>query len=318
MEYQRLGQAGVKVSRLSLGSWVTFSKQVDLNLAAECMSVAFDYGVNFFDNAEVYANGKSEQIMGEVIRKLNWPRMKYMTSTKFFWGITDGPNEKNTLNRKYLMHAIQGSLKRFNTDYFDLVYCHRPDSETPMTEIVWAMHDMIDRGYALYWGTSEWTGDQILSAYAVAEKYNLRAPVVEQPEYNLLRREKVEVDFLPVFEKYQMGLTTWSPLASGVLTGKYLNGNMPSGSRLDLKNMSWLKDEALNQRSISRVEKFVKVANELSTDPAALAIAWCLKNKNVSSVITGATSIDQIHKNMKALDVVPKLTPEIMTILNQI
>ncbi len=318
MQYQRLGQAGVKISRLSFGSWVTFSKQVDLKLATECMSVAYDYGVNFFDNAEVYANGKSEEIMGEVIKKLNWPRMKYMTSTKFFWGISDGPNERNTLNRKYLMHAIQGSLKRFNTDYFDLVYCHRPDPETPMTEIVWSMHDMIDRGYALYWGTSEWSGAQILEAYAVAEKYNLRAPIVEQPEYNLFRRDKVETDFLPVYEKHQMGLTTWSPLASGILTGKYLNGKIPEGSRLDLKSMSWLKDDALNQKSISRVEKFVKIANDLSVEPAALAIAWCLKNKNVSSVITGATSVDQIHKNMKALDVVSQLSDEVMTILNQI
>ncbi len=318
MQYQRLGQAGIKISRLSIGSWVTFSNQVDLKLAENCMAAAFDHGVNFFDNAEVYAGGKAEEIMGAVIKKLNWPRMKYMTSTKFFWGITDGPNEKNTLNRKYLMHAIQGSLKRFNTDYFDLVYCHRPDPETPMTEIVWSMHDMIDRGYAQYWGTSEWSGAQILEAHAVCEKYNLRAPIVEQPEYNLFRRDKVETDFLPVYEKHQMGLTTWSPLASGILTGKYLNGKIPEGSRLDLKSMSWLKDDALNQKSISRVEKFVKVANDLSVDPAALAIAWCLKNKNVSSVITGATSVDQIHKNMKALDVVSKLSEEVMTVLNQI
>jgi voltage-dependent potassium channel beta subunit len=318
MIYQRLGKAGVKVSRLSLGSWVTFSKQVDLKLAEQCMSVAFDYGINFFDNAEVYAHGKSEEIMGAVIQKLNWPRMKYMTSTKFFWGITDGPNEKNTLNRKYLMHAIQGSLKRFNTDYFDLVYCHRPDPETPMEEIVWAMHDMIDRGYALYWGTSEWSAEQILQAYAVAEKYHLRAPVVEQPEYNLFRRDKVETEFKPVYEKHQIGLTTWSPLASGVLTGKYLDGKVPEGSRLGMKSMGWMKDEALNPQSMKRVQTFVDMAKELNVQPAALGIAWCLKNDNVSSVITGATSVDHVHQNMKALDVLPKLTDEIMVKLNKI
>lgn len=318
MLYQRLGQAGVKVSRLSFGSWVTFSNQVDLKLAENCMAAAYEYGINFFDNAEVYAGGKSEEIMGAVIQKLKWPRMKYMTSTKFFWGITDGPNERNTLNRKYLMHAIEGSLKRFNTEYFDLVYCHRPDPETPMEEIVWAMHDMIDRGQALYWGTSEWGAEDILEAYAVAEKYNLRKPVVEQPQYNLFTRDKVEREFLPVYEKHQMGLTTWSPLASGVLTGKYLNGQIPEGSRLSLKSMGWLKDEVLNPASTQRVEKFVTVAKDLSCEPAALAIAWCLKNKNVSSVITGATNVEQIHKNMKALDVLPKLTDEVMTVLNQI
>ncbi len=318
MLYQRLGKAGIKVSRLSLGSWVTFSKQVDFKLAEQCMAVAYDYGVNFFDNAEVYAYGKSEEIMGAAIQKLNWPRMKYIVSTKFFWGITDGPNEKNTLNRKYLLHAIEGSLKRFNTEYFDLVYCHRPDTETPMEEIVWAMHDMIDRGYTLYWGTSEWSVEQILEAYQVCEKYNLRAPVVEQPEYNLFRRDKVETEFLPVYKKHQMGLTTWSPLASGVLTGKYLDGKVPAGSRLGLKSMSWMKDEALSQSSMLRVQKFVLVAKELSVEPAALGIAWCLKNENVSTVITGATSVEQIHQNMKALEVLPKLTDEVMKILSDI
>lgn len=313
MEYRKLGKSGVKLSQLSLGSWVTFQNQLDIKKAERCMSAAYDYGVNFFDNAEIYANGKSEEIMGKILRKMTWPRMKYLVSTKFFWGISDGPNEKNTLNRKYLMTAIEGSLKRLKLEYVDLVYCHRPDPETPMEEVVWAMHDMVSRGYALYWGTSEWSAEQIKKAFQVAEKHHLRKPVVEQPQYNLLHREKVEKEFSPLYkEDYGIGLTTWSPLASGLLTGKYLNNKIPKGSRLSMKNLNWLKEESENLQIQNKVKNFIEIAKDYSLDPAALALAWCTKNPNVSSVITGASSVEQIHKNMKALDILPKLTNELM------
>lgn len=316
MEYRRLGQAGLKVSALSFGSWVTFSNQVDTKLAANCMAAAYEHGVNFFDNAEVYAGGKSETIMGEVLKKLEWPRLKYIVSTKFFWGITDGPNERNTLNRKYLLNGITGSLKRLQMDYVDLVYCHRPDPNTPIEETVWAMHDMIERGYALYWGTSEWTAAEIDQAYQVAEKYHLRKPVVEQPQYNLLWRDRVEKELTPIFEKYGTGLTTWSPLASGLLTGKYLGGNVPEGSRLSLESLGWLKEDALNNEKTEKVKKFVGIAKEYSFDPAQLALAWCLKNKNVSTVITGASKVEQVHHNMKAMDLVSKIDSELLSKLN--
>lgn len=318
MEYRRLGQCGLKVSALSFGSWVTFSNQVDTKLAVNCMAAAYEHGVNFFDNAEVYAGGKSEEIMGEVLKKLEWPRLKYIVSTKFFWGITDGPNERNTLNRKYLLHGITGSLKRLQMDYVDLVYCHRPDPNTPIEETVWAMHDMIERGYALYWGTSEWSATEIDQAYQVAEKYNLRKPVVEQPQYNLLWRDRVEKELAPIFDKYGTGLTTWSPLASGLLTGKYLGGNVPAGSRLSLESLGWLKEDALNSEKTKKVEKFITIAKEYSFDPAQLALAWCLKNKNVSTVITGASKVEQVHHNMKALDLVSKVDAELLKKLNAI
>lgn len=318
MEYRRLGQAGLKVSALSFGSWVTFSNQVDTKLALNCMAAAYDHGVNFFDNAEVYAGGKSEEIMGEVLKKLEWPRLKYIVSTKFYWGITDGPNERNTLNRKYLMNGITGSLKRLQMDYVDLVYCHRPDPNTPIEETVWAMHDMIDRGYALYWGTSEWSATEIDQAYQIAEKYRLRKPIVEQPQYNLLWRDRVEKEYAPIFEKYGMGLTIWSPLASGLLTGKYLGGKIPEGSRLALENLGWLREESLASEKTNKVQKFVNIAKEYSFDPAQLALAWCLKNKNVSTVITGASKLEQVHHNMKAMELVSKIDADLLKKLNSL
>ncbi|MFN3453782.1 MAG: potassium channel beta subunit family protein [Pseudobdellovibrio sp.] len=318
MNYRRLGQAGLKVSELSFGSWVTFANQVDVNLAKNCMAAAYEHGVNFFDNAEVYANGKSEEIMGEVLKQLKWPRLKYIVSTKFYWGISEGPNERNTLNRKYLMNGITNSLKRLQMEYVDLVYCHRPDPQTPIEETVWAMSDMIDRGYALYWGTSEWSAKEITEAYEIAEKYNLRKPIVEQPQYNLLWRDRVEKEYAPLYDKYGMGLTTWSPLSSGLLTGKYLNGQIPSGSRLSMENLNWLKEEALSKSNTQKVQNFVNIAKEYSLDPASLALAWCLKNKNVSSVITGASKVEQIHQNMKALEVVKKIDSELLKKMNNI
>lgn len=311
MEYRRLGKSGLKVSQLSFGSWVTFGNQMDVKACAETMAAAYDYGVNFFDNAEVYAGGKSETLMGEALKKLNWPRLKYIVSTKFFWGITEGPNEKNTLNRKYLMQAVTGSLKRLDLEFVDLVYCHRPDPNTDMEEVVWAMSDMVERGYALYWGTSEWSAAEILQAYNIAERYSLRKPIVEQPQYNLLWRDRVEKEYLPVYEKAGIGLTTWSPLASGALTGKYLNG-IPEGSRASLKSMAWLKEEILNPAHQGKIKKFVELAKQLEVTPAQLAIAWCSSNPNVSTVITGATSLAQVHENMGALKAIERLTADVL------
>lgn len=318
MKYRKVGAAGLKLSELSFGSWVTFSNQVDMKLAKELIVMAYDAGVNFFDNAEVYAGGKSEEIMGQVFKELGLPRLKYCVSTKFFWGITDGPNERNTLNRKYLMNAITGSLKRLQMDYVDLVYCHRADPDTPMEEIVWSMHDMVERGYAQYWGTSEWSEAQVTEAFEVAEKYSLRKPIVEQPQYNLLERDKVEDEFRPLFEKYNYGLTTWSPLASGLLTGKYLNNQKPAGSRLSLSNMAWLAESTLTSANHQKVAAFVELAKKFDVSPTVLALAWCLKNKNVSSVILGATKKEQLSENLKASDYAQKMPNELYTLLNEL
>jgi voltage-dependent potassium channel beta subunit len=311
MNYRRLGRSGLKVSELSLGSWVTYGNQLDTGAARECMAAAWDRGVNFFDNAEVYAAGKSEEIMGEALKKLAWPRLKYIVSTKFFWGITEGPNEKSTLNRKYLMNAIDGSLARLQLDYVDLVYCHRPDPATPVEETVWAMHDMIDRGKALYWGTSEWGTAQILEAWQVAERHHLRKPVVEQPEYNLFHRERVEREYAKLYEAIGLGLTTWSPLASGLLTGKYRAG-IPPDSRGAMPRMKFLVEGLTDKKKNEAVAKLQSVAGDLGCSLAQLAIAWCARNPNVSTVITGASKVAQVEENLAAAGVIDKLTPDVM------
>lgn len=311
MEYRRLGRSGLKVSALSLGSWVTYGNQLDAAAARECMAAAWDQGVNFFDNAEVYAAGKSEEIMGQALKALGWPRLRYVVSTKFFWGITDGPNEKNTLNRKYLLHGIDASLKRLQLDYVDLVYCHRPDPHTPIEETVWAMHDMVERGRALYWGTSEWSAAEIMAAWQVAERHHLRKPVVEQPEYNLFHRARVEKEYARLYEDIGLGLTTWSPLASGLLTGKYRDG-VPPGSRGTLPRMKFMVDDLTDREKNAVVAKLGTIAKELGCTTAQLAIAWCAANRNVSTVITGASRVEQVRENLKAADVVPKLTDEVM------
>ena len=311
MNYRRLGGSGLKVSELSLGSWVTYGNQLDTGAARECMAAAWDRGVNFFDNAEVYAQGKSEEIMGEALKKLAWPRLKYIVSTKFFWGITDGPNEKATLNRKYLLNAIDGSLARLKLDYVDLAYCHRPDPNTPIEETVWAMHDMIERGKALYWGTSEWSAAEIVAAWQVAERHHLHKPVMEQPEYNLFHRGRVEREYARLYDDVGLGLTTWSPLASGLLTGKYRKG-IPADSRGAIPRMKFLVEDLTDAKKNEAVTKLESVAKDVGCTLAQLAIAWCARNPRVSTVITGASKVSQVEENLAAAAFIDKLTPEVM------
>ena len=311
MNYRHLGRSGLQVSELSLGSWVTYGNQVDTRAARELMAAAYDAGVNFFDNAEAYARGQAEEIMGAVIRELGWPRVRYVISTKFYWGTRLGVNDTNTLNRKYLLGAIDGSLKRLGLDYVDLVYCHRPDPKTPVEETVWAMHDMIARGKALYWGTSEWSADAIRAAWDIAERHHLHKPVVEQPEYNLLHRKRVEQEYARLYTDLGIGLTTWSPLASGLLTGKYRDG-VPPGSRGAVPSYASLKDSLTDPATNALVDRLGAVARDLGCSLAQLGLAWCLKNPNVSSVITGASQAAQVSENMKAIDVVPKLDAAVM------
>ena len=311
MNYRRLGNSGLKVSELSLGSWVTYGNQLDANAARECMAAAWDRGVNFFDNAEVYASGRSEELMGEAFRKLGWPRLRYIVSTKFFWGITDGPNEKNTLNRKYLLNAIDGSLARLKLDYVDLVYCHRPDPNTPLEETVWAMHDMVARGKALYWGTSEWPASAIHAAWEIAERHHLHKPLMEQPEYNLFHRERVEVEYKSLYDEIGLGLTTWSPLASGLLTGKYAKG-VPADSRGAIPRMQFLVERLTDAARNQAGARLGGSARELGGTTAQLAIAWCARNPRVSTVITGASRVSQVEENLAAADILPKLTPEVL------
>jgi len=315
MEYRRLGRSGLKVSALSFGSWVTYGNQVEANAAVELMAAARDHGVNFFDNAEVYAVGKSETLMGEALKKLAWDRLTYVVSTKFYWGLPakfdDGVNEKNTLNRKYLTQAIDGSLKRLGLDFVDLAYCHRPDPHTPLEETVWAMHDMVASGKALYWGTSEWSAAEIYAAWHIADKHHLHKPLMEQPQYNIFHRKRVEQEYARLYGEIGLGLTTWSPLASGLLTGKYAKG-IPDGSRATLKNMAWMKDQLTDANRNATVEKLSAVAADLGASTAQLAIAWCLKNPNVSTVITGASREPQLQENMKALALSQKLDSDVM------
>jgi voltage-dependent potassium channel beta subunit len=310
VNYRHLGRSGLKVSELSFGSWVTYGNQLDEGPARECMAAAYAAGVNFFDNAEVYAKGQSERIMGNALKQLGWRRESYVISTKFFWGINDGPNEKNTLNRKYLLNAIDRSLERLQLDYVDLVYCHRSDPETPIEETVWAMHDIVRAGKALYWGTSEWSAEDILTAWRIADAQHLAKPVMEQPEYNLFHRERVEVEYAPLYEQIGLGLTTWSPLASGLLTGKY-NDGVPPGSRATVKGYEWLAQRIVDPQKIARVRQLLPIARELSCTPAQLALAWCLRNPHVSTVITGASRPEQVVENMRALAVVPRLDAEL-------
>jgi len=317
MEYRHLGRAGIRVSELAFGSWVTFSNQVDVKAAMECMSAAYEAGVNFFDNAEVYAGGKSEEVMGAALKKLGWRRGSYLVSTKFFWGINESVNEANTLNRKRLIEGINGSLQRLQLDYVDLIFCHRPDSTTPIEETVWAMHNIIEWGKAMYWGTSEWAASEIVQAIEIAERHHLHKPVMEQPQYNLFERRRFDNDYVRLYKEYGYGSTTWSPLASGLLTGKYSNG-IPKDSRGALKGYDWLKNELTDQEKIAKVHALEPIAKELDCTLSQLCIAWCLKNPFVSTVITGASRVGQVHENMKAVEVKPKITPEILEKMDKI
>ena len=317
MEYRRLGNAGLKVSALSLGSWVTYGPQVNVDSAAAILKAAYDRGVNFFDNAEAYAAGKSEEIMGAALRKLALRRESYIVSSKYFWGLTEGPNQKHTLNRKYLMQAIDGSLRRFGMDYIDLVFCHRPDPETPIEEVVWAMSDMIASGKALYWGTSMWSAEQIREAWEIADRRNLRKPQMEQPQYNLLDRDLVEREYERLYDGIGLGLTTWSPLASGILSGKYAKG-VPAGSRLSLPGYEGLKGQVLKPESIKAASDLAVLAAEIGATASQLAIAWCARNKRVSTVITGASRIEQLEENLKAIDFLPKLTAEFLARIDEV
>ena len=314
MQYRRLGRSGLRLSLLSLGSWVTYHNQVDSKAAVEMMAAAFDAGVNFFDNAEAYAGGQGEVVMGEALRTLAWPRLNYVVSTKFFWGLDragDAVNRKDTLNRKYLMQAIDGSLKRFGLEHIDLIYCHRADPQTPVEETVRAMSDIITQGKALYWGTSEWSADEIRAACEVAERHHLHKPVMEQPQYHLLHRRRVEQEYARLYEDTGLGLTTWSPLASGLLTGKY-RGGVPKGSRGALQGMGFLLDGLTSPARNAAVAALEPIAAELGGSTAQLAIAWCAANPRVSSVITGASKLAQLQSNLGALDLLPKLTPEVL------
>ncbi len=308
MEYRRLGRSGLKVSVLSFGSWVTFGPQLDGDLAARCLETAYDAGVNFFDNAEAYAGGESERIMGQAIAKLGWPRHSYVISTKLFWGIHDGVNMRNTLNRKYLLQGIDGSLERLGLDFVDLLFCHRADPETPVEETVLAMHDIVSSGKALYWGTSEWSAQEIRAAWEIAERHHLHKPVMEQPQYHLLHRERVEQEYARLYEDIGLGLTTWSPLASGLLTGKYLDG-IPAGSRASLPGYEWLRDPLTDLGANAKVRSLAVIAGELGCSLAQLAIAWCAANPRVSTVITGASGVEQLKENLGALQVLEHLDP---------
>jgi len=314
MQYRRLGRSGLRVSTLSLGSWVTYHNQVDDRAAVELMAAAFDAGVNFFDNAEVYASGRSEEVMGRALKQLAWPRLNYIVSTKFFWGLDrqgDAVNRKDTLNRKYLMQAMDGSLARMGLDFIDLIYCHRPDPHTPLEETVRAMSDLISQGKALYWGTSEWSAADIHSAWHLADRHGWHKPLMEQPEYNLFHRARVEKEYARLYEDTGLGLTTWSPLASGLLTGKYRDG-VPEGSRGAMESMSFLRDSLLDSRKNTAVAALEPIAQELGCNLAQLALAWVAHNPRVSTVITGASKLSQLQSNLGALDVLDQLTPEVM------
>ncbi|HXW95306.1 MAG TPA: aldo/keto reductase [Nitrososphaerales archaeon] len=304
MNYRRLGSAGLKVSELSLGAWVTYGAQVGENVATECMSAALQAGVNFFDNAEAYADGKAEVVMGNVIKKLGWRRESIVVSSKVFWG-GEGPNDEG-LSRKHVLEGCRNSLKRLQLDYLDLYFCHRPDPNTPIEETVWAMNHLLDEGLILYWGTSMWPAEDIVKAHEIARERGLFPPQMEQPVYNMLQRVKVEREYLPLYGKLGLGITSWSPLASGLLTGKY-NRGIPPGSRASLKGYEWLRDQIITPQNIGMVKRLEQIAKDLNCTMAQLAVAWCARNENVSTVITGATSGKQVEENMGALDVVSRI-----------
>jgi voltage-dependent potassium channel beta subunit len=309
VNYRRLGSAGLKISELSLGAWVTYGGQVGEEMATKCMSAAYDAGVNFFDNAEAYARGNAEIVMGNVIKKLGWARENIIVSSKVFWG-GEGPNDRG-LSRKHIYEACRNSLKRLQLDYLDLFFCHRPDPNTPIEETVRAMDDLIHQGRVLYWGTSEWRAADIMRAHAIAREYGLAPPQMEQPQYNMLHRDRVEEEYLPLYREIGLGTTIWSPLASGLLSGKY-NEGIPKDTRATLQGYEWLREYVITPQNIEKVKKLQPIAKELGCTMAQMALAWCLKNPNVSTVITGASRPDQVMENMKATEVAEKLSSDIL------
>lgn len=312
MEYRNLGKSGLRVSEFSFGSWITFGNQIGDTTSEDLMKMAYDNGVNFFDNAEVYANGQSEIVMGEILSKMGWNRDTYVVSSKVYFGAGGSLPTQKGLNRKHIVEACEAALKRLQVDYLDLYFCHRPDKSVPMSEVVWTMHNLIQQGKILYWGTSEWSAQEIMEAHMVAERYNLIGPTMEQPQYNMIHRDKVEVEFKQIYKTVGLGTTIWSPLASGVLTGKYSKG-IPSDSRLNREELSWLKDQRVVDDVLAKVDKMVEFAEgELGMSAAQLALLWCLKNPNVSTVILGASKTSQLEQNFKALDFKDKVTDEVM------
>jgi voltage-dependent potassium channel beta subunit len=313
MEYRRLGKSGLQLSIVSFGSWVSFKNQIDDKIADNLMGIAYDNGINFFDNAEAYANGESEKMMGRVLKMKNWDRTSFTVSSKVFFGIhgkENKPNQKG-LSRKHVMEACEAALQRLQVDYLDLFFCHRPDRETPVEETVWAMNTLIQQGKILYWGTSEWSGVEIMEAHRVAQEFKLIGPTMEQPQYNLFERYKVEKEYLPIYDFVGLGTTIWSPLASGLLTGKYNNG-IPENSRLALEDMGWLKDRLMVDDKIKKVKQLTELARELGVSTASLSIAWCIKNPHVTTAILGATKKEQLMDNLKSIEVMEKLTPEVL------
>ena len=321
MQYRRLGKSGLQVSALSFGSWVSFHKQIDDKRAEQLMSHAYDQGVNFFDNAEIYALGESEKMMGRILKKKKWDRTSYVVSSKVCFGWRGDANNKPNqtgLSRKHVTEACHEALTRLQVDYLDLYFCHRPDKQTPIEETVLAMNTLIQQGKILYWGTSEWSGVEIMEAHRVAEKYRIIGPTMEQPQYNLFTREKVENEYLGMYDTVGLGTTIWSPLATGLLSGKYNDGKSPKGSRLGMKGFEWLAERWLTKDKLDKVKKLAAVADDLSITMAQLSIAWCLKNPHVSTVILGATQKNQLVDNLGSMDALEKLTPEVMAKIEKI
>lgn len=317
MQYNNLGKTGLQISKLSFGSWITFANQIGNETADKLMTIAYEHGVNFFDNAEIYANGRAEEVMGNILQSKQWDRSSYLISSKVFFGEGGKKPNQSGLSRKHITEACHQSLKRFKTDYLDLYFCHRPDKKTPIEETVRTMNTLINQGKILYWGTSEWSAQEIMEAHMVAREHHLIGPVMEQPQYNMFHREKVEVEFSQIYKTVGLGTTIWSPLASGLLTDKYIN-QIPEGTRLGLEELDWLKERALTPEKLEKVRQLNKIAKEFNTSLAQLAIAWCAKNENVSTVILGASKESQLTENLQALNILSKLDDEVIEKIEEV
>ena len=316
MRYRRLGKSGLQVSELSFGSWLTFGKQIGNPVAEKLMGYAYDQGVNFFDNAEIYSRGESEKVMGRILKKMKWPRDTWIVSSKAFFGAGGKLPTQRGLHRKHLVEACEAAMKRLQVDYLDLYFCHRPDKQTPIEETVWTMHNLIQQGKILYWGTSEWSAQEIMEAHMVAKQYNLIGPTMEQPQYNMLHRQKFEVEFEQVYKTVGLGTTIWSPLASGMLTGKH-KGKAAKGTRLTMDGLDWLREQQVTADRLKAVERLKKVAERLDMSMPVMALAWCLKNPNVSTVILGASKLAQLKENMKAIDAQDQLDRQAMALIEK-